>query len=766
MKEIPEKIQLLLKQVSDHFDQEDRSVRERQIRQWKRMKYFWAGFQQTWYSEVAHDWRIWDQEAATLANDNSFYDKPVNIFRAYLESIIAALSIAIPTLECFPDDADNPQDLATAKAGNKIADLIAKHNDVSLLWLHSLFIYCTEGMVGCYTYTKEDYKYGEYSEPKYDDIEETRDQSICPTCGTEIDPGISNQLNDEFAPDNSDVPLHDLLSQNDGNFCPKCMAAVTPEITQKKFTVTRMVGITSKPKSRQCMEVYGGLYIKVANYALKQCDTPYLMLCYETHYSDAIERYPNLRDKFTKQSKIGPGSGGMYDPYERWGRISTQYYGEYPINTTTIRNCWLRPSSFNVLNDEDDVKLLKKHFPDGAKVVFVNDMFAEAENECLDDCWTLVQNPLSDYIHFDPLGLLLVSVQEITNDLISLILQTIEHGIPQTFATPDVVNFEAYKNSEVTVGAIVPTKQSTGKNIGDSFYTVKTASLSAEVLPFAQQVQEVGQLVSGALPSLFGGVQAGGGKTAAQYSMSRAQAQQRLGTTWKMFNIWWKNIFGKAIPAYIKELKDDEKFVEKDESGNFINVFIRKAELEGKIGSVELESSDQLPSTWAQKKDVIMQLLQATNPEVMAALTSPENIPLLAQAIGLDDFEIPGGDDREKQYEEIQLLVQSAPIPQPDGTEGPSINIEPDVDNNGIEADICRRWLVSPAGRLCKTENPDGYRNVLLHLKQHVAALQPPVAPPNSASGPSVQGNQQGNGPGKVIPMAASLPKGMSNAAQ
>ena len=72
--------------------------------------------------------------------------------------------------------------------------------------------------------------------------------------------------------------------------------------------------------------------------------------------------------------------------------------------------------------------------------------------------------------------------------------------------------------------------------------------------------------------------------------MASAQALQRLQTTWKMLTMWWKNIFGKVIPMYIKEMKDDEKQVKKDEFGNFVNVFIRMAELEGKIGSIEVRS--------------------------------------------------------------------------------------------------------------------------------------------------------------------------------
>ena len=144
--------------------------------------------------------------------------------------------------------------------------------------------------------------------------------------------------------------------------------------------------------------------------------------------------------------------------------LSPQYRGEHPINNVTVRNCWLRPSAFNILN-EDESEDLKKEFPNGVKVVVVNDFVADACNEALDDCWTLTYNPLSDYIHFDPLGLLLTSVQDITNDLISLVLQTVEHGIPQTFADPKVLNFNAYRNSEVIPGGIYPATPKSGKAI-------------------------------------------------------------------------------------------------------------------------------------------------------------------------------------------------------------------------------------------------------------------------------------------------------------
>lgn len=712
--------------VADHCDLEDKAVRERQIRTWRRMKLYWDGLNNIYYSEVAHDWRIWDQEQTEGDSDQAYYDKRVNVFRAYLESIIAALSVSVPVVRCYPDDADNTLDLATARAGNKISELIYKHNDAPLLWLHSLYVLCTEGLVAAYSYTKEDEAYGFYT--KKEEVEEEIAVAVCPTCGTETDARkFTQQEKDEFAPDDNDAELHSIINEGEV-VCENCSQIFAPEHELEHKTIKRLIGETKHPKSRQCIEVYGGLYVKVPNYAMKQSDVPYLRFSYETHYGNAIERYGHLKalkDKYGKRTKITPT---MYDPYEAWGRLSTQYNGEYPTNVCTVNNYWFRHAAFNVL-DPEMASALKKKFPDGCKLVKVDTLFGEACNESLDDCWTLTYNPLSDYLHFDPVGQLLVSIQDITNDLISLVLQTIEHGIPQTFADPAILNFDQYRQTSIAPGMIYPATPKAGKAVGEGFYEVKMSQLSGEVLPFGENIQQLGQLVSGALPSLFGGISEGSSKTASEYAMSRSQALQRLQTNWKMITFWWKQIFGKVIPAYMKDMMDDEKYVDKDMHGNFLNVFIRKAEIQGKIGSVELESAEQLPLTWAQKKEAIMGLMNLNNPLILSAMLSPENLPVVTDILGLTDFAVPGEEDRDKQYEEINILLTTVPIdnPEPQSPSDsflPSVEPEPQADNHAVHIEICKHWIVSAAGREAKVTNQAGYQNVLLHLRAHLLILE------------------------------------------
>ncbi len=741
---VDEKAEKALQTVVENFWKEDSATRERQVRQWKRLKLFWEGIQQVWYSETAHDWRVWDQQELYADTDQGNYDKPINVFRAYLESIIAALSVLVPPIKCFPDDADNPLDIQTAKAGDKIAKLIFRHNEAQLIWLQALFIYCTEGMVALHTYTKEDEAYGTYKEQETEEYEETHEYSICTNCGFNLaDKVLTDQAKDEYNPEMSEMQT-EFQMEPETELCPACMEMMSPETVQENLVVTRIVGVTTHPKSRQCMEVYGGLYVKIPNYARKQADIPYLINVYETHYAIARAHYAIDRPELREKIQASASTSGGFEPNEQFARSNPQYRGQVPNEMVTIRNCWLRPSAFEILETEE-CNYLRKKFPNGAKVVMINDVVAECCDESLDDAWTLTYNPLSDFLMFNPLGMLLVSVQEITNDLISLTVQTIEHGIPQTFADPSVLNFDGYQQLESTPGGIFPATPKPGSSsVGEAFYEIKTATLSQEVLPFGQEIQSLGQMVTGALPSLFGGdIQ--GSKTASQYSMSRAQALQRLQNTWKMFTSWWKMGFGKVIPAYIKEMRDDERYVEMLKDGNFINCIIRKSELAGKLGAIEIESNENLPITWMQKKDVIMQLMQANNPQILQMLASPENLPLIYEAIGIDDFYVPGEDSRNKQYDEIKELLNSQPlqVPAPPPVEGeaeqaallgekapdapdtieePSVEVD-EFDNHAVEYEICVKWINSPQGQLAKKENSQGYLNVCLHARMHKIAL-------------------------------------------
>jgi hypothetical protein len=404
---------------------------------------------------------------------------------------------------------------------------------------------------------------------------------------------------------------------------------------------------------------------------------------------------------------------------------------------------WLKCAAYNILSEER-AKHWKKKYPNGIMALFIGDLFAYAKNESLDDHWTLEYNPMADYLSDDPLGSLLTSVQEITNDLISLTKQTVEHGVGLTFVDPQVVDLNAYGQTEVVPGALIPTKPISGtKKISDGFYEIKTATLSGEVMPFGEQIQSLGQLASGAMPALFGVMDS---ETASQDSMSKNQAQSRLGLKWKTKCNWWKQYIGKAINLYMSiiQCQDDERDVQKGDDGNFINIIVRKAELSGKIGRYELEANENLPMSWSQRKDVIMQLLLSPNPQIVQWLMLPENQPALRATIGIDNFNIPGADDVDKQWAEIQQLIESEPLETGDALVpiAPSVEVDVLMDTHPIQFEIVRKWCVSEVGQYYKYNLPEKYTNVLLHGKQHLDAMNMGGSMTGETENPE-QGNPQ-----------------------
>lgn len=789
-----------LKVIYDAFWQEDIDVRQQLLLKWRRLKFFWNNITNVWYDSVAHNWRIFDGDMAGSGNPNGntgqdYYDQKINVFRAYLESIIAALSVTVPPVKCYPDDAENSPDIETAKAGDKIAELIYRHNDAPLLWIHGLFVYMTEGFIAAHTTTDYKKEYGKVDIHEYDEELETHQITTCPNCQYEIaneiitpedeemvaqtqeaagispiqegilpTPGTgiaptetiapTEEIESEIIPDEMDMSGLEVpqipqdanaMSMMGQDVCPSCGELITPEVSTQNEIKKIWVGTTSEPKGRVKNCAYGGLNIKIPLYARSQEEVFYLFYSYEEHYVQAIEKFPDLHEELSERATPGPRG---YDDWEQWARLSTEYRnGSYPIDNVTCKTGWFKPAAYNKL-EKARANHWRKKYPNGICATYINDLFACAKEQELDKHWTLGINPLSDYIQNDPVAMLLTSIQEITNDLISLRKQTIEHGVGLTFVDPSFIDLNAYGQTEVLPGSMIPTKTISGnKKLADGIYEVKTATLSGEVTPFANEIQQLGQLVSGAQPALFGG-QLEGSETASEYSMSKNQAQARLGTTWTMFRLWWKNVFGKAIPLYISLIQTDERDVKRRKDGSFINVLIRKAELAGTIGRVELEANENIPLTWSQRKDVVMQLLQSSNPQLLQMLMSPENLDILREAIGINDFYVIGEDDRDKQYSEILSLLNTEPIMTGDPMmpEVPSIEVDEIMDNHVIQFEICRKWAVSEAGQLARIENEPGYKNVLLHAKQHLMILNMgDGAPPANPDGKGAENQEKPN---------------------
>ena len=81
-------------------------------------------------------------------------------------------------------------------------------------------------------------------------------------------------------------------------------------------------------------------------------------------------------------------------------------------------------------------------------------------------------------------------VQDIRSEIVILQLQSMEYGIPETWADPAVVDFDKYSKSEAAPGQVYPVKSMpAGRALGDAFTTLKTAAYPKEAEEFKKTLR-------------------------------------------------------------------------------------------------------------------------------------------------------------------------------------------------------------------------------------------------------------------------------------
>jgi len=717
---LPDDLVVCLKELVDDYEKEDAWVRKQQIKLWKKNDEFWHGIQFIFWSESRQDWisptdtRWFQQEEGREEAEGPFYDFVANIYRAHGEAIIAALSSQIPAVRFPPDDADDEDDISTSQVYAKISDLIQRHNKFKIVFLRALFTMWNQGVVGAYHASRTDKSFGEVNIPNY------RTALTCPNCETE-------------------KPI-DEEEEYQGEPCPTCGGPL-------QF-IPVLDGFDHSPKSRVMIECFSPLFFKVSYQVASQKETPYLVLNQDRHKAFLKHIFPHCADAIDEDK----GEQGLY---ERMARTPSSYSSYNTIDENrelmTHKRAWLRYWAFEKLGEtkKEEKKKLQKLFPNGVRVEFVGTKYACSRDEDVDKHWTIGQCGLSQFIHCDPMGQSLIPIQEITNVNLNLTQETIEHGIPSGFADPGVLDFEVYSRHEARPGIIYPARPRTGQRLADAFYEGSRATLSREVAGFAKQLEQLGQFVTGSFPSIYGGAAEGKSRTASEYNMSRQMALQRLTIAWSLITDWTARMLEKCVHLFVENMIEDERYVTKNDDGDYINVWIKRAELSGHVGEVESEGSESFPLSQPQKQALLMKLIEMNNEFLNQALYLPQNRKLLRDYLSNPDFTIPGDDQRAKQSREIRELVR-----------GEMVNVDQLVDEHPVHIQVLRAFMVGGPGLELQKSNPLAYARLAQHLQQHIQAMAPPPQAPGQAPGQA----KPGVPPPKMLP--GGPPQRVNGAAQ
>lgn len=707
----------------------ERPSREIMVRRYKRINLFWTGNQYMVWDESVGDYRTLDQIPQVLDEleiDPAMYNRPVNFFRAWGESIVGALTTGVPKTHFSPQSASDPDDISTARAFSDISDKIDQDNDPQERLANVVTNIYKHGMTAVYNYVHRDKSYGMSETPVYSSGMFAKTNASCAECGYSeevegseklIEDGaaqVSNERTELTDLDNA-APTAVLMCPNHGEV-PAMMEQGEP------YNSAYQSGVQQQPRHRVLTEVYDPLYITIPNNAKNQKDVGFLICDVEIHSAFAKKLYPKIKEK------INSGTAGKPE-FDSWARAATEYQGDMADYVVTHRRAWFRPWYYEVLK-EDWIALLNKRYPQGVRVVAINDDVAEHTDESLDDCWTLSRNPLNNRIYDYSIGMGAVPVQEMLSEMINLIILTIQYGVPETFADPEYFSFEKFNKVRNSAGLVYPAKTPPSGDLGKAFHSLSPAVLPKDAVDFVMRLEQFGQMVTGAFPSIFGGPAQGGSKTYGEYETSKNQALQRLSLVWKMTLVLWNEVKFKSVKMYKDAMLTDESFTKSNGTSD-TEVWLKQAEMTGKIGMVVPEGSEQFPVSWTQQREAVFKLIETQLPEFMQLLSLPENATYIKETLGMRNLFVPGSDDRIKQLREISMLIQQPPIPGMNPIEGtpemqPSVPIDPDVDNHPIELETCLSWLRSDVGQYQKSTNPEGYANVVAHMKAHqmIVAMQ------------------------------------------
>ena len=825
---LPDDLRQGLDSIVLQIDNRDQFARDRLIRIYKRNEYFWEGLQNIYFSEVAHDWRYIagggdvDPEA-----EGDIENKVVNIFRAHGEIIIAAVAQSIPATRFFPNDADVSADIYTAQSFSRLAELIRKHNKAPFLFMKALGLLYNQGVIAAYTYNDQNEKYGVDKIPHYKEGVRDVPTSNCPDCGEELAvqpmngqeppvpptpdmaptmPGVPPPVNTplpEFPPEEMAAPelappemappmpppgppmppemggmggpmappAEPLPADPEldgpvmgGQQCPNCGAMVKPIEDTRQEPTQELDYEEVVPRMRQIIELYGATNVQIFPRARTLQESGYLILNSEHDVAEMQEKFPHIADSIVPTADS--------ERYDRWARAPSIVQTDADEEVCTCRQIWLRPWMFNKLGKSDDERVLalKEQFPRGIRAIYINDILAEVSDEDMDEYWTVSVDPILDRVHGQPMANSLVPIQEMTNELFQLTIETIRYGIPETYVDSSVIDFQKYREMEVSPGSLYPVKAPAGGNIGAAFFTNKAAMLSREHKEFADDLQVAGQFVLGTVPSVYGGNASGGSDTAAEYSMSRAQGLQRLQIVYKMISFFWADLETKAVKCYAKNMVTDQKIVKSQGKNSFVNVWIRKAEMTGEVGQVEPELSEQFPLAWSQKRDIIMRLLELNNDALNEAMFHPENRHVMADLIGVPEITVPGDSDRTKQLYEIYEMLPGQPQPvgtnPMDGTPvlQPSVPAENHVDQHDVHIAVIKEWCVSEIGMDQKMTNPGGYMNIVAHLEMHTQMMRDEMMENMAMQAGNPEATGKPSPPKAKDTESIPAPRGMANA--
>ncbi len=571
-------------------------------------------------------------------NNNTIYD--TNIYSSKGDIITAALSREVPKVEFFPANPEYGPDIAATEEAEKFKNIWARNNQLHSLLEKCARIFWNEDRVLAWT------RY-ELNGQLYGFEDEANEQAPV------VPEDLLNPPDD--APTGQEG-LDSFLEQTESPVQEEDETSEEPETKTPE----------RKARGREVTTVYGKLDHKVPLAVDDLKDMQFVQIYEDLDVVIAKAKYPWIADK------IKPGGDGQSEvELDRIARENTRQAvlgayvtGDSLQNHTVVKHTWFRPSMFMSDKISDEVRAeLFEAFPNGCLLVKAGANYAYSKNEKMDDHIAIAhafqgkgQNRLA-------MGSALISVQKRINDWVDLQDDFFKRTVPKKWMNAEAFDLEALKSQSNVPGSIGGFQPQPGLTQADQYIMIEpTPQPQSSLAEFIKWfITTLSEEITGALPSLFGA--ATGENTVGNAVIQRDQALQRVGCPWNSLQFLFAECARQAV-ACAADCREGKVLTES--LPGIGRVSVNTSNLSGNVLCFP-ESNPAFPEAWNQREAKLLQMVDtsAQNPMLQQWLFSPPNLPVLADGIRMKAFKIPGASSIVKQKAEMEILLRSGPVPNP-----------------------------------------------------------------------------------------------------
>lgn len=688
---------------------------------------------------------------------------PTNIYSARAQMIIAALTRTVPNVRFAPVRANSDAQITAADSAEKFRKVISKNNDLiqiqtdasRYLWTDGRFLYYSR-------FVKDGQRFGWEEDDEPDDLVPENEGEP----GTTPVEGAAAAATPE-SPETAKEGAESKEVVPEGQTHVEHEASETDEEKEAEGELGEFEKRT--PRGQEVRTAHGKLEVKLTPMMandLSEVD----VLQYETEVDicRAKGMFPWVADDLkseTNQAAMGE-IGRLARQNVKLGMQSTYVTSDSIAADVTIQRTWMRPSQLMDIKDKSDRDKMIAMFPNGCYVVYAGETFCFARNESMDDCWALGQAYSGDGQNRNAMGTSTMPVQKRLNNWLDLMNDIFVRTIPKKWMDSKAFAVETLRQQTNVPGDIGGFKRQPGVPVTELIFVEPAVNPPANLADFIKEYSgPLAELLSGAYPALAGG-DVGTADSGVAIATQRDSALGRLAPTWHSI----KNAEAVSMKQMVRwgAKCRDKSINEKIPGGETITLEIN--DLKGNI-TVFAESDENFPETYTQKSNKLMGVFDnlGKNPQLAEVFFNAANLEFLQNMLGLSDLVIPQVISRNKQLGEIELMMKTGPVPNPQvemlrekieqikasGVDPQelaqaeqelaampqnicSIPIE-STDDNATEAATCWIWINGDEGRKAKKTDKDGFDNVVLHFHEHdEAAKQAAAAAQQTGKPPSV----------------------------